>query len=37
MFGHVMAAEFVTQAEFQSLKERMDNLEASLGKLFTSF
>ena len=37
MLDHAMAEEFVTKAEFESLKHRMDNLEASLGKKFTPF
>ena len=32
IFGHDVAAEFVSKAEFESLQRRVDNLEASLGK-----
>ena len=32
IFGHVVAADYVTQAEFESLKRRIDSLEASLGE-----
>ena len=36
IFGHVVASEFVSSGEFEALKRRVENLEASRGKDVTS-